>query len=50
MVQKQSDQGMRCLSRPFWQATNVHNFEHLLCVYFLNKKLGARVTPGPLFH
>ena len=25
-AEKQSDLGLRCLSRPFWQATSVQNF------------------------
>ena len=27
--QKQFDLGLRCLSRPFWQAISVPNLEHL---------------------
>ena len=26
VLKKQSDQGLHCLSRPFWHATSVHNF------------------------
>ena len=29
LLQKQSDLGLHCLSRPFWQATSVQNFRTL---------------------
>ena len=29
LLQKQSDLGVHCLSRPFWQATGVKILEHL---------------------
>ena len=35
-VLKQSDLGLRCLSKPFWQATSVENFR-TFTVYRKNK-------------
>ena len=34
LLQKQSDLGLCYLSRPFWQATTVQNFEYLPIVVY----------------
>ena len=34
LLQEQSGLGLRCLSRPFWQATNVQNFRTSTIIIF----------------
>ena len=36
LLQKQSDLGLLCLCRHFWQATTVHNFRSLRMVHLFN--------------
>ena len=36
LLQKQADLGLPCLSRPFWQATNVQNFRTFTVVFFFS--------------
>ena len=46
-LQKQSDLGLHCLSRPFWQATSVQNFRtsSVVRIYFSGYSSTSKLPP-----
>ena len=44
LLQKKSDLGQRCLSRPFWQATSVQNLRTFSVITIIGGKHHDRVS------